>query len=81
MHGMDGVKYMGPGLAAPLYRVTAENPIVDEARRWTRDEVSDRLDALKTVLGSITADYERVVVTEEIQRLEALLAQHKVGYP
>jgi hypothetical protein len=73
----DGYKYGAPGIAAPVYRVTEENPIVDEKRQWTLLEVLDRLEALKEVLPGVPAGYEQEVVQGTIQEMEDLLAQHK----
>jgi len=78
--GMDGYKYGAPGLAAPIYRVTEDNPIVDTVKGVTLIEVTDRLDQLRTTLEAVSVGYEQEVVQGEIQRLEGLLAQHK-GQP
>lgn len=67
-----GTKY-GLPLAAPIYKVTLENPIIEQNRQWTRAECIDRLDILKKVEKQLEKVNEKEILREEINNLERLL--------
>jgi hypothetical protein len=69
----DAPKYASPFTVGPEYRETADNPILDPGRHWTRQECQDRLEALQTALEALEDQAEREVVEEEIRRLKGLL--------
>jgi hypothetical protein len=71
----DGTKYGVPGIAFPIYRVTDDNPVLDEQRGWTRQECLDRLDPLRTAEKELAGVPEREIVRAEINRLENLLGR------
>lgn len=77
----DGTKYGGPGLTCgPEYRITADNPVLDEQRGWTREECEDRLGPLRTAEAGLQGVPEQQVVREEINRLERLLGREETTW-
>jgi hypothetical protein len=73
---MSGTKYGVYVEAAPIYRVTKDNPIVDPEKNWTLDEVKNRLCKLVNVMPYIPAGNERKIVLEEIERLEGIIKEN-----